>query len=770
MKKVLILKKIICTVYVLIFAISVSGASAAVLGDVSQAWQTDLGGGAVYKQTVYTSSSVGKQTENYVEYTPNSEAVPVVVNGASVYGKRTLTSAADYMKKNHLRPLIGINADFFSTKTGIPMGYTIIDGEIYSKESGLQDAVGFRADGSAFIDLLGIDASLTHDGTKIGIQYVNKWPQDGFSWVYMLTDDYGSTTKTNFNALYVICSPVEGNLKLNTTMKMVVDEVYIKNGEISIPDGKYVFVMDVDGNKEYFNMLASLAKGDTVTFANSVYGAQRYDWTEAEHATSSIGGRLLNNGTVGSGFMAGAAPRTAVGVKTDGTVIFYTLDGRQTNHSYGAQVKTLAQRMKELGCVDALNLDGGGSTAIGANFPGSDSFDVMNKPSDGAQRSCANYIFLKDLREKTGIPWYVKWRENENHNYVAGVGVKLEAIKVYDTGNYPMDYLTGVTYTVENSHNATSEVDQSGYVTLKGTGKTKVHVKGERYSKTFSFEVYEKPEEIRIKDVSTGKAVSQIEIPNGGMKNINLEAGAYVNGIRLECYPSLFLWELDSELGTVDEDGNVSLRDSGKDGVLKISLGGTVKEIPVKRSGAFSDIGNHWAEETIEKMSDSGVINGFEEGGKKLFKPDNNITRLQFAAMVCKSKGINQDDYANTRLNFTDVAEIQPWGINYVKAMVALGYINGKSDDNGKTMYFAPESNITRAEAFTVIGRTVNTNSEATLNYKDKKEIPMWAEESIKKLTSLGIIKGFEDKTIKPNGLTTRAETAVLVDKIQNIK
>ena len=40
----------------------------------------------------------------------------------------------------------------------------------------------------------------------------------------------------------------------------------------------------------------------------------------------------------------------------------------------------------------------------------------------------------------------------------------------------------------------------------------------------------------------------------------------------------------------------------------------------------------------------------------------------------------------------------------------------------------------------------------------------------MKKLTSLGIIRGFEDNTIKPNGFTTRAQTAALVDKMQNIK
>ena len=40
------------------------------------------------------------------------------------------------MQENGLRPLAGINADYFSFKTGIPMGYTIADGEIISKEYG----------------------------------------------------------------------------------------------------------------------------------------------------------------------------------------------------------------------------------------------------------------------------------------------------------------------------------------------------------------------------------------------------------------------------------------------------------------------------------------------------------------------------------------------------------------------------------------------------------------------------------------------------------
>ena len=54
---------------------------AEVLGTATEQWSTDMGGGAVYNHTVFYSDSVGNQTENYVVYTPNSEVVPIVVNG-----------------------------------------------------------------------------------------------------------------------------------------------------------------------------------------------------------------------------------------------------------------------------------------------------------------------------------------------------------------------------------------------------------------------------------------------------------------------------------------------------------------------------------------------------------------------------------------------------------------------------------------------------------------------------------------------------------------
>ena len=744
-------------------------ASAAVLGTESGGWKTDMGGGAVYYHTEY-SASVGKQTENYVEYKPNSEAVPIVVNGSAVYGKRTISQASQYMKDNNLRSLIGINGDFFSPKTGIPMGYTIIDGEIFSKESGVQDAVGFRDDGTAFIDKMGIDTSLEHNGTKIGIQYINKWAQDNFSWVYMLTDDFASTTKSKFKALYVICSKTDGRVAVNEKMDMVVDEVFIYDGEIAIPEDKYVFVMDVDGNADCYNMLASLAPGDKLVLRNSVYGAERHDWTEAKYAVSSIGGRLINNGVLGNGFENGAAPRTAVGIKPDGNVIFYTLDGRQTGHSYGARIETVAKRMQELGCVDALNLDGGGSTAIGAVFPGSESFVITNSPSDGSERACANYLFLQDLREKTGVPWYVEWKNYDNRNYLAGTSVRLEATKVFDTGNFKMDGLKNIHYSIENRDDAESEVDENGVITFKGTGTSYVYVTGDNYSKTFDFASFEEPQEIKIFDEATGGELSEITVDEGGMKNVDLEAGAYVNGVRLEAFPSLFRWEIHGDIGTIDEDGVAAIKDNGKGGgSITVSVGNTVKEIAVnvRERGAFADTEGHWANSIIKEMSDAGIINGFNEDGVYLFKPDLNITRIQFAAMLAKSMNIETEHYADYELNFTDKSTIQPWAVGYVKAMTALGYINGRSDDDGNTFTFAPDANITRAEAFTMLSRTVDDNSNTLLRYSDSGEIPVWAQASFGKLTAMGIIKGFEDNTIRPQKNITRAEAAACLAKVK---
>jgi len=76
------------------------------------------------------------------------------------------------------------------------------------------------------------------------------------------------------------------------------------------------------------------------------------------------------------GFAAARHPRTAVGVRADGRVLLVTVDGRQPEMSVGMTIAELASLLIELGAVEAVNMDGGGSTAMVVRGR------VVNSPSD----------------------------------------------------------------------------------------------------------------------------------------------------------------------------------------------------------------------------------------------------------------------------------------------------------------------------------------------------------------------------------------------------
>jgi hypothetical protein len=92
----------------------------------------------------------------------------------------------------------------------------------------------------------------------------------------------------------------------------------------------------------------------------------------------------------GSGINAtGNAPRTAVAKLADGKVALMVIDGRSAT-SRGVTLSELADILLNLGATEAMNLDGGGSSAMVVNGA------VVNVPSDGAQRSVPSVLMIKD--------------------------------------------------------------------------------------------------------------------------------------------------------------------------------------------------------------------------------------------------------------------------------------------------------------------------------------------------------------------------------------
>ncbi len=94
-------------------------------------------------------------------------------------------------------------------------------------------------------------------------------------------------------------------------------------------------------------------------------------------------------------------PRSAIGIKPNGRVILLTVDGRHEN-SAGLSLFELTKVMRWLGCTSAINLDGGGSTALWVSTAPENG--VVNYPSDNKKwdhegaRKVANVILLKDKK------------------------------------------------------------------------------------------------------------------------------------------------------------------------------------------------------------------------------------------------------------------------------------------------------------------------------------------------------------------------------------
>jgi hypothetical protein len=111
------------------------------------------------------------------------------------------------------------------------------------------------------------------------------------------------------------------------------------------------------------------------------------DWREMEYIVGGMPALFLkqhdllehNEEKMRAGFDTERHPRTAVGVRADGIWVFVVVDGRQPELSVGMNLKELSGLLSSLGCIDALNLDGGGSSTL--YFDGK----VVNSPSDATK-------------------------------------------------------------------------------------------------------------------------------------------------------------------------------------------------------------------------------------------------------------------------------------------------------------------------------------------------------------------------------------------------
>jgi len=201
------------------------------------------------------------------------------------------------------------------------------------------------------------------------------------SELVMLSPDFGTRTRT----------PNEGGGVEAIVRRGVVARVRRAGNSPIPPDG---YVLTGSGDAASFLRDAAFP-GASVALGLDLRAGRRLLVPGSYGAIVGGGPRLLRAGRIripgpAEGFSAGFAarnPRTLAGIAGDGDVLLVTVDGRQ-RRSVGVTLVEAARLMRSLGARDALNLDGGGSTAMAVGSR------LANTPSEGVQRPAADAIVV----------------------------------------------------------------------------------------------------------------------------------------------------------------------------------------------------------------------------------------------------------------------------------------------------------------------------------------------------------------------------------------
>lgn len=183
---------------------------------------------------------------------------------------------------------------------------------------------------------------------------------------------------------------------------------------------------------------------------------------------------------------------------------------------------------------------------------------------------------------------------------------------------------------------------------------------------------------------------------------------------------------------------------------------------------SFTDIGpNFWAAEPINALSQARVISGYNDG---TFRPNNPVTRAEFATMIVKAIGENASSGTMNK-SFRDVPT-SFWAFSSIQTAASLGLIGGFPDGT-----FKPNSYITRAEVLSIAakasGQTMIDAGQARgilSKYHDANKIPSWALVPVAQAVSSGIAVDYpQSNFLMPDRSADRAYVAAVLYNLRGI-
>lgn len=190
-------------------------------------------------------------------------------------------------------------------------------------------------------------------------------------------------------------------------------------------------------------------------------------------------------------------------------------------------------------------------------------------------------------------------------------------------------------------------------------------------------------------------------------------------------------------------------------------------QVKVSRPAAeiyFDDMDNHWAHNSAVKMASTGLMTGERIDGKLCFNPDEDMTRGDFLALSLIMSGHEKDISMVSKTVFADDSMIPGNIKSYVQYAYDKGIISGYDNGDG-SVNFESTGSVTRAEAAVILDKILNLSKKeaAVPSYKDASDIPAWASDSVATLSSCGIINGDALGVFSAEKHLSRAEGAEMI-------
>lgn len=490
--------------------------------------------------------------------------INTVAGGGTYTNKATVSQMADRTNAVAL-----VNGDFFTMQLqGVPLGASIIDGDMKSSPAVLTDIWSFGIDenNTAFIDSTKFVGSITApNGKSYPIDGLNKT----FYW-YQPSKEYSHESKIQmYDSFWSSKSrgdKTAGEVLLSED-NVVEQIVYRKNIDMKIPKGKKI--LQVSGGSERF-VRENIKVGDKVQINTNIEPNRNWKMMIGGHAL------LVENGAIKKytkdvTSIGGIRARTAVGISKDGkTVYIVSCEGR-TKRSAGLSLNELSQFMLDLGAFKAMNLDGGGSTAMAVrNLGDIKRTRVTNPEKNAAERKVVNGLGVFNTTTNTGVISDVKF-ENDL-NTIVGEQINLKLKSAWDEFLNPID-IKDRTYTVADNSNGANILKGLDYLSIT-PGKFNLVLttnKGENINK-----------EINIADPSKYSKFS-IDTKNKIIKKgmtLDINAMGEYNNRKIKISPRVINYSFEDMTANVDPNNfKINILDYGRNPKIIAKLGNKTSTI-----------------------------------------------------------------------------------------------------------------------------------------------------------------------------------------------